>query len=100
METANDFVKSNYLNALFQGQMDVVFRRKLKIHLDNITVPISTVIDQFPSSGWDTNNTPVPASEELSSSYYSKQLTSISFENFCIPVFKENLNIKDISYQQ
>ena len=59
METANDFVKSNYLNALFQGQMDVVFRRKLKIHLDNITVPISAVIDQFPSSGWDTNNTPV-----------------------------------------
>ncbi|CAH3139778.1 unnamed protein product [Pocillopora meandrina] len=38
--------------------MDVVFRRKLKIHLDNITVPISAVIDQFPSSGWDTNNTP------------------------------------------
>ena len=59
MEIANDFVKSNYLNALFQGQMNVVFKRKLKIHLDNITVPISAVIDKFPSSGWDTNNTPV-----------------------------------------
>ena len=88
METANDFVKSNYLNDSFEGQTDAVFRRKLKIHLDNLTVPISTVIGTEDSSsrtqvsgllqvaGIPTIH-PFAASEQLSSPNYNPFIRTI-----------------------
>ena len=88
METANDFVKSNYLNDSFEGQTDAVFRRKLKIHLDNLTVPISTVIRTEDSSSSTQVSSllqvtgiptihPFAASEELSSPNYNPFICTI-----------------------
>ena len=100
METANDFVKSNYLNDSFEWQTDAVFRRKLKMHLDNLTVPISTVIGTaisfpyfFSGKGEDSSSStqvssllqvagiptirPFAASEELSSPNYNPFIRTI-----------------------
>ena len=76
METANDFVKSNYLNDLYEGQTE------LKILLDNLTAPISAVIGTEDSSSSTLVSSllqvagiptisPFATSEELSSPYYS-----------------------------
>ena len=76
------------MNDSFEGQTDAVFRRKLKIHLDNLTVPISTVIGTEDSSSSTQVSSllqvagiptihPFAASEELSSPNYNPFIRTI-----------------------
>ena len=82
MKTANDFVKSNYLNELFEGQKDGASRKELTIRLQNLTAPISAVIGTEDSSSSTLVSSllqvagiptisPFATSEELSSPYFS-----------------------------
>lgn len=82
MKMANDFVKSNYLNELFEGQKDGTLERELKIRIQNLTAPISAVIGTEDSSSSTLVSSllqvagiptisPFATSEELSSPYFN-----------------------------
>lgn len=83
MKTANDFVKSNYLNELFRGQNDgAAFNSELTINVQNLTAPISAVVGTEDSSSSTLVSSllqvagiptisPFATSEELSSPYFN-----------------------------
>ena len=88
MKIANDFVKSNYLNELLEGQGDKKFRSKLTINMDYLTAPISAVIGTEDSSSTTLVSSllnvaaiptisPFATSEELSSPYFNSFFRTI-----------------------
>ena len=87
MKIANDFVKSNYLNELLEGQGDN-FGSKLTINMDYLTAPISAVIGTEDSSSTTLVSSllnvaaiptisPFATSEELSSPYFNSFFRTI-----------------------
>ena len=87
MKKANDFVKSNYLNELLEGQGDNC-KSKLTINMDYLTAPISAVIGTEDSSSTTLVSSllnvaaiptisPFATSEELSSPYFNSFFRTI-----------------------
>ena len=82
MKMANDFVKSNYLNQLFEGQKyGNAFKSQLELSVENLTAPISAVIGTEDSSSSTLVSSllqvtgiptisPFATSEELSSPFF------------------------------
>ena len=83
MKKANDFVKSNYLNELLEGQSDNC-KSKLTINMDNLTAPISAVIgtDDSSSTTLVSSLLNVAAIPTISPSATSEELSSPYFNSF------------------
>ena len=87
MKKANNFVKSNYLNELLEGQGDNC-KSKLTKNIDNLTAPIFAVIGTEDSSSTTLVSSllnvadiptisPFATSEELSSPYFNSFFRTI-----------------------
>ena len=83
MKKANDFVKSNFLNELREGQSDNC-KSKLTINMDNLTTPISAVIgtDDSSSTAFVSSLLNVAAIPTISPSATSEELSSPYFNSF------------------
>ena len=85
MRMANDFVKGNYLNELYEKQKyGDAFKSKLTIHVQNLTAPISAVIgtEDSSSSTLVSSLLQVAGIPTISSFATSEELSSPYFNTF------------------